>query len=66
MCIGQKIGHPETLNFNNSAIKNSRGKNSRNHVRQKHELSYSKTKCSVKNQPLPRSKKKGFITYTSQ
>ena len=24
MCIGQKIGHPETLNFNNSAIKNSK------------------------------------------
>ena len=69
MYIGQKIDDAETLNFNNFVIKNSKeveilgitldiNMNFHTHIKN---ISRSKTKGSVKNQSLPRSKKKSFI-----
>ena len=67
MCIGQKIDDAETVNFNNFAIKNRNSKNTldRNmnfhtHIKIFVEKQV-KTKRSVKNQSLPRSKKESFI-----
>ena len=51
MCIGQKIDSAETLNFNNLAIKNSKG------VKVLGITLDRNTKCYVKNQSLPLSKK---------
>ena len=68
MCIGQKTDDAETLKFNNLAINSKeveilgitldRNMNFHTHIKN---ISRSKTKGSVKNQSLPRSKKKSFI-----
>ena len=72
MCIGQKIDYAETLNFNNLAIKNSkeveilgitldRNMTFHTHIKNICGKAGLLTKRSVKNQSLPRSKKKSFI-----
>ena len=75
LCIGQKTDDAETLNFNNLAIKNNKEveilgiKLDRNMnfilILKIYVESRSKTKRCVKNQFIPRLKKKSFIVQVN-